>query len=278
MKKIFAVLLAAILCFAAAVPAFAEGGFADEYYRCTDDADKMVYSSWVYANNALDEIANRQSFDVTCAIINGLDGKTMEQYAADLYAENLYGYGDGKDGVLLLVNAENGEWYVYTSGTGTELFDESRIAAIGEEIKEDLSEEDYYYAFTAYAALCDKYITEGAPAAEQPAETVPEESEPEVSEPVAAEPESSYEYEEASSSKISPLPLIYLPICLVIGVIIALVVVGSMKAGMKSVHMQATANPYTKDGSFNLTDSSDIFLYREVESTPRPKNNDSDGN
>lgn len=274
MKKIFAVLLAAILCLAAAVPAFAEGGFADEYYRCTDDADQMVYSSWAYTNNALDEIANRQSFDVTCSIISGLDGKTMEQYAADLYAENLYGYGDGKDGVLLLVDTESGEWYIYTSGTGTEIFDENRIAAIGEDIKDDLSAEEYYGAFITYANLCDKYIDEGVSAeAEQPAEAVPE-----VSEPIAAEPENSYEYEEASSSKISPLPLIYLPICLVIGIIIALVVVGSMKASMKSVHMQATANTYTKDGSFNLTDSSDIFLYREVESTPRPKNNDSDGN
>ena len=274
MKKIFAVLLAAILCLAAAVPAFAEGGFADEYYRCTDDADRMVYSSWAYTNNALDEIANRQSFDVTCSIISGLDGKTMEQYAADLYAENLYGYGDGKDGVLLLVDTESGEWYIYTSGTGTEIFDENRIAAIGEDIKDDLSAEEYYGAFITYANLCDKYIDEGVSAeAEQPAEAVPE-----VSEPIAAEPENSYEYEEASSSKISPLPLIYLPICLVIGIIIALVVVGSMKASMKSVHMQATANTYTKDGSFNLTDSSDIFLYREVKSTPRPKNNDSDGN
>lgn len=274
MKKIFAVLLAAILCFAVAVPAFAEDGFADEYYRCTDDADQMVYSSWAYTNNALDEIANRQSFDVTCSIISGLDGKTIEQYAADLYAENLYGYGDGKDGVLLLVDTESGEWYIYTSGTGTEIFDENRIAAIGEDIKDDLSAEEYYGAFITYANLCDKYIDEGVSAeAEQPAEAVSE-----VSEPIAAEPESSDEYEEASSSKISPLPLIYLPICLVIGIIIALVVVGSMKASMKSVHMQATANTYTKDGSFNLTDSSDIFLYREVESTPRPKNNDSDGN
>ena len=76
--------------------------------------------------------------------------------------------------------------------------------------------------------------------------------------------------------RIEPLPFIYLPVCLLIGLIIALAVVGSMKASMKSVGMQAQANNYTKEGSFSLTEKQDIFLYSNLERTPRPKSNDED--
>lgn len=79
-----------------------------------------------------------------------------------------------------------------------------------------------------------------------------------------------------SAERIEPLPFIYLPVCLLIGLIIALAVVGSMKASMRSVGMQAQANNYTKEGSFSLTEKQDIFLYSNLERTPRPKSNDED--
>lgn len=79
-----------------------------------------------------------------------------------------------------------------------------------------------------------------------------------------------------SVERIEPLPFIYLPVCLLIGLIIALAVVGSMKASMKSVGMQAQANNYTKEGSFSLTEKQDIFLYSNLERTARPKSNDED--
>lgn len=79
-----------------------------------------------------------------------------------------------------------------------------------------------------------------------------------------------------SVERIEPLPFIYLPVCLLIGLIITLAVVGSMKASMKSVGMQAQANNYTKEGSFSLTEKQDIFLYSNLERTPRPKSNDED--
>ena len=40
--------------------------------------------------------------------------------------------------------------------------------------------------------------------------------------------------------------------------------------------MQASANNYLKNGSLNITDSSDIFLYSNVTRTAKPKNNDND--
>ena len=65
----------------------------------------------------------------------------------------------------------------------------------------------------------------------------------------------------------------WLPISFGVGILVAFIVVGSMKAAMKTVYMQAAASDYTKSGSFNVTESRDIFLYRNVERTEKPKNN-----
>ena len=55
-------------------------------------------------------------------------------------------------------------------------------------------------------------------------------------------------------------------IAAVIGLIAALIVVSSMKAQLKSVRQQ-NAGSYLKDGSFQLTESREMFLYRNVHRT-----------
>lgn len=70
-----------------------------------------------------------------------------------------------------------------------------------------------------------------------------------------------------------PLQLIWIPIALVIGFVIAKIIVGNMKSKLKTVRKQAAANSYTKDGSINITESRDLFLYHTVTRTEKTKNN-----
>jgi len=64
-------------------------------------------------------------------------------------------------------------------------------------------------------------------------------------------------------------------IAVVVGVIVAFIVVFTMKAQLKSVRSQPAANSYIVNGSFNLTHSRDIYLFRNVTRTPKPQNNGS---
>lgn len=64
-------------------------------------------------------------------------------------------------------------------------------------------------------------------------------------------------------------------ISIVIGLIIAFIVTSSMKGKLNSVRMQSAAANYVKVGSFDLSDSRDIFLYRHVTRRERPKSNNS---
>ena len=71
-----------------------------------------------------------------------------------------------------------------------------------------------------------------------------------------------------------PFPFLLLAaVALVVGLLIAFIVTAVMKAQLKSVRSQPTANNYLKSGSLKITQSTDLFLYRNITRTPRPKQN-----
>lgn len=59
----------------------------------------------------------------------------------------------------------------------------------------------------------------------------------------------------------------------VIGIIVAVIVMLGHKGKLKSVRMQHAAANYIKPGSFKLTSSREIYLYKRVERREKPKDN-----
>lgn len=68
-------------------------------------------------------------------------------------------------------------------------------------------------------------------------------------------------------------PVVGIIISVIVGLLIALIVTSSYKAELKSVHAQTDADVYTAEGSMNVTVRKDTFLYKKLEKTPRPKQN-----
>ena len=58
-----------------------------------------------------------------------------------------------------------------------------------------------------------------------------------------------------------------------IGIVIAVIVMLVHKSKLRSVRMQHAAANYIKQGSFKLTASRDIYLYKRVERREKPKDN-----
>lgn len=250
-KKISVILLIVALCLSTTLPAFAAeaGGFVDEYYRVVDMADLLTDSEEKALIEQLDEISVRQNMDVIVATTNDLEGYSIRDYADLLYEQCKFGYGSSKDGLMLLISMEDRDWYITTCGYGITAFTDAGIDYIGEKIKSDLSDGNYASAFTSYAGLCDEFITQARSGAPYDNGNLPSE----------------------------PLSLIWIPVALVIGFVIAKIAVGSMKSKLKTVRSQTTANNYMKNGSLNITESRDMFLYHTVTRTEKPKNNTSSG-
>ena len=62
-------------------------------------------------------------------------------------------------------------------------------------------------------------------------------------------------------------------ICLVIGIVVAFIVALVLKAQLKSVHSKSGASDYVRPGSMVVMERSDLFLYRNVTRTAKPKDN-----
>lgn len=60
-------------------------------------------------------------------------------------------------------------------------------------------------------------------------------------------------------------------VCIIIGLVVGGIVLGSLLSQLKTVVPNNTASDYIKQGSFNLTQRNDLFLYTKTERQPRPQ-------
>ena len=78
-------------------------------------------------------------------------------------------------------------------------------------------------------------------------------------------------FAQSCEKQMTPAYFLGAVICIVIGVVAALVVTFTMRSQMKSVRPQNSAASYICPGSLNVTASRDIFLYRTHTVTAKPK-------
>ena len=250
LHSLFAALAALILAVTLAVPAFAvEGGFADLYYRMNDSAGVLTEDEDNELEDALEELSLRQSFDVTIATIESLesvDYDSMEAYADDLYDFCQFGYGPEMDGVLL-VSVGDRTWHISTCGYGITAFTDAGIQYLGQQMTPFMADGDYAGAFRTFVQWSDTYIDAARAGHPYDVNNLPRE----------------------------PLSLMYLFLALGIGLVLAWVVVHVMKSQLRSVAFQENAASYVREGSMKLTNSRELFLYRDVHRTERPKESSS---
>ena len=250
-KKILTTLFAFALCLCLTVPAFAEGvsGFAGNKDRVVDDANLLSDNEMTVLREKLEEISVRQKMDIVIVTAKTLNGATPASYADDTYDRNGYGYGNNRDGLLLLISTEDRDWYISTTGYGITAFTDAGIQYIGDKLLEHLSYGDYASAFNTFAELCDDFITKARTGNPYDISNMPKE----------------------------PLKPGWILVAIIVGFILSFITVGTMKSKLKTVRFQPTASSYMKAGSMNITESRDMFLYNTVTRTAKPKDNESGG-
>ncbi len=249
-KKIMVFFWSLLLVLGMTVPAAAaEDGFANEYERMQDLADLLGDGDEAQLTERLNEVSERQGMDIVIVTTDTLDGMEVQDYADDFYDYCNFGYGADRDGLLLLINMEERDWYISTCGYGIEVFTDAGIQYIGEQIVPYLAEGDYAEAFETFISECDSFITQAVTGEPYDVQNLPDE----------------------------PMSLMWIGISILAGAVVAACVVGVMASGMKSVRMQNAAGDYVRSGSMKVTDRSDLFLYHTVHRTAKPKDNESGG-
>ena len=222
-----------------------------------DHADLMTESEQAELEEKLTEISERQEFDVVVLTIVSLDGKTPADFADDYYDYSGYGYGDDRDGCLLLLAMESRDWYISTTGFGITALTDYGIYSIGDEILYDLQNADYYSAFSLYADLVDEYVTDAKYGEAYDVDTDPDFDDDYYD----TDYYETYHYENRHSTAKGIL------ISAMIALIIAIIVTAIAAGSYKPVKFRKNASNYLVNGSFRLFDSRDNFKYHHVTKT-----------
>ena len=225
-RKLLSMLFAVVLCLSLTVSAFAASG-ADIY----DEADLLTTQEETQLAGKLSEISGEFDAQIVVMTVSSTGGN-IDAYIEDQYDSMNMGYGENRDGVLLLVCMDDREYRILSNGYAGESIGPSQIDAIGDAIVSDLSDGAYADAFSTFADQCAYYL----------------------------------------NGYLNGFPFNVgknLIVALIVGVVAGIVVAFVLKKQLKSVRQQKQANVYIKSGSMQITTRRDLFLYREVSRTKK---------
>ena len=199
-----------------------------------DDADLLSDSEESELNQKLMEVSYARNAQIVIATIASMDGGDIDGFVHYLYDSMGFGYGENRDGALLLVCMNPRQYRILSNGYAGVAIGPDQIDTLCDFMETYLPNGRYVAAFNSFADQCDEML----------------------------------EYYQAGSPFKAGKSL---AISLIIGILAGLIVAFVLKGQLKSVYKQNQAHVYVKQGSMQVNIQQDIFLYRNVTRTKRQK-------
>ena len=215
--------------------------------RVFDNAELLTQSEAEKLNEHLGALSEKYQFDIIVATVSSLGGKYVVNIADDFFDYGGFGYGEEKDGILLLLSIGDREWAISTSGYGKYVFTDAGLAYMEDIFRPYLSDGEYAKAFTKFGDLCGQFIKK-------------------------ANDDTPYDINHLPRK---PLSISWILGAILIGTGIATVIMMGFRSQLKTVHYKAAASDYVRKGSFRMDRNEDVFLYQRTTRVPKPKNNNS---
>ena len=272
MKKRFVLLSMCLALLLVLIPfsAFADGeedllttGEAAYVPLVVDNADLLTDDEELMLSQKLDEIRMTKGFDAVVVTELSIGSKSSMEYADDYFDYNGYGQGDNRDGCLFLISMENRDWWISTRGYGITAITDYGIDVIEQAVVPYLSDGDYYNAFSKYADIVEDCVVSannGTPY--------------DIDNHYVDDYGHEYSSDGSDSKGFDTTSLLAAIVC---AVIIALVVTSTIRKSYKPVRFNANASNYLVDGSLNVRQSYDTFLYKNVTSVKIERSSSSGG-
>lgn len=225
-RKLLSLLLLAVLCFSLTVRVSAVSE-KDIY----DEADLLSSAEEAQLAQTLSDYGKQYKVQIVIMTVSSMNSG-IDVFVEDRFDSMDMGYGENRDGVLLLLCMDTREYRILSNGYAGNAIDLDRIDAIGEAIVPDLSDGAYADAFHIFAENCAYYL----------------------------------------DGYLNGFPFNAgknLVVALVIGLLAGIVVAFMLKKQLTSVRQQKQADSYIKNGSMRITTSRDLFLYRQVTRTKK---------
>ncbi len=239
-----------IISFTLATATLAESVPVDDFDNNTahpssliDEAQLLTSEEASLLKEKLDKIGESTGIDVAIMTIRSSGDIDIQATADDIYDYSGYGYGENADGILLLLDISSRQFHMTTSGECITIFTDEGLKYIDEKMSEYLAENEFYEGFDEFADQCLDFIS-------------------------SAREGSVYDVGNMPKDDFSVL--FNIVVCLIIGIAVGFISVSAMKSNMKNVKMQSAAGTYLINGSLEIGESKDTFLYSNVTKIRKP--------
>ena len=243
-RKTTVLLVSMMLLLCIALPVF-----ADATSFVIDEAGLLTDSEIGILEEKATTLTDRYGIHAVILTVDSLGGNSAQNYADDYYDHAGYGY----DGVLFLLAMAEQEWYISTCGSVIYALTDFGIQQVGEESVSFFAEGQWYEGFYSFLDSLPVYLDAY-----------------ENGTPIDGFADFSGNYYHGDQDEIVYYEEEFTPsffLSLVCGIIVSGVVILIMRLSMNTRRAQRTASVYLKDGSWNLTQHQDIFLYSNVTRT-----------
>lgn len=229
-----------------------------------DDADLLTDSEEAELSAKLLELRDEFKFDLALHTTNSIGSKTIAEYADDYYDYRGYGYGENYDGMIFVLNMNNGEegnrdFYTSTHGKGIAAFPDEAIfdssSDINSKVLPYLRDGDYYGAFERYLECVREDLKFYEENGRNRYQEVPIDWD-------SMHPILRF-YHLTAGQLIARQVIIILASAL-----ISYLVIKRLKSKLNTAVSPSTARGYMVDNSFSITRQSDIFMGSNVTKTP----------
>ncbi len=109
-------------------------------------------------------IGDNYNMDIIILTSNDTGGKSSRDYADDYFDYNGFGRGTDRDGILFLIDMDNREAYISTSGIAIRYLTDQRIEGILDIVFDSgMGDGDYYSASKGFLSGTEQYLAMGIP-------------------------------------------------------------------------------------------------------------------
>ena len=251
MKKVLSIACIALILAALLSPMVYA---ADENEYIYDNAFLLNESEYANVQSSLKTVSEKHGIDVIILTVDDYQEFFSKKFnqnfstiddASEYVCKNVL---NNKNNVLLMISMAERDWCIASNEKGHDAFTAYGREYIGDAINEDLHDGDYKDAFTQFSKLADEFL---------------------------AEYEKGTPYDtNHKKMKLSDY-LFRFGIPVGAGLIIGLIAVLSVKKKYKPVQLKAEANDYLIQGSLQVHNAYDHFIYTHVSRTRKAKSSSS---
>ncbi len=139
-----------------------DSNYDDKQQKIYDDANLLTSAEKEKLAKSIIKAAKEAKLDIIVVTTNDTKGKSSQKYADDFYDQNKFGYEyNYGSGVLLLIDMDNREVYISTSGLGILFINDNYIERILDNITPLVSSEKYYSCTEKFVNNVKTYALKG---------------------------------------------------------------------------------------------------------------------